>query len=56
MENLYKDHLCNDECDLESCPEEPCHCPHGLEILQEKASMRAELARDNAMDRESNHG
>ena len=25
-----------------------------LEILQEKASMRAELARDNAMDKESN--
>ena len=47
--------LCGEEeCYIDECPEEPCHCPHGLEILQEKASMRAELARDNAMDKESN--
>jgi hypothetical protein len=39
--------LCGEEeCDITQCPEEPYHCEFGLEQLQERASMRAELARD----------
>jgi hypothetical protein len=39
--------LCGEDwCDLDSCPDEPCHCPCGLEQLQDKAEMRAELSRD----------
>jgi hypothetical protein len=41
------DKLCGeDECDIEQCPDEPCHCDDGLMILQERAELRAELGRD----------
>lgn len=44
--------LCGEDwCDLESCPDEPCHCPYGFEQLQERASLRAELARDAQAER-----
>lgn len=44
--------LCGEDwCDLETCPDEPCHCPFGLEQLQEKACLRAELARDARAER-----
>ena len=44
--------LCGDEqCDFDNCPDEPCHCEFGLEQLQERASLRAELARDNRAER-----
>lgn len=38
--------LCEDECDINNCPDEPCHCPFGLEQLQERAELRADLAKD----------
>ena len=38
--------LCGDEeCCIDQCPDEPCHCEYGLEILQQRAELRAELAR-----------
>jgi hypothetical protein len=42
------DKLCDDECDLDQCPGEPCHCEYGMEILRGRAELRADLARDNA--------
>jgi hypothetical protein len=50
-DNKYKNHLCGEECDITCCPDEPCHCEHGLEQLQERATMRAELVRDNSAER-----
>ncbi len=42
------DKLCDEEePDCSQCPDEMCHCEYGLEILRDRAEMRAELARDN---------
>ena len=39
--------LCGDEeCCIEQCPDEMCHCEYGLQILQQRAELRAELTRD----------
>jgi hypothetical protein len=45
-ELAYKDHLCGDECDINNCPDEPCHCPYGMDQLRDKAEMRADMAKD----------
>lgn len=40
--------LCGEEeCDFNQCPDEPCHCEYGMDILRDRAELRAELARDN---------
>jgi len=39
--------LCDQgECTFPDCPDEPCHCEYGLDILQARAELRAELSRD----------
>lgn len=38
--------LCDEECDIENCPDEPCHCEYGLEILRDRAELRADLNRE----------
>jgi hypothetical protein len=41
------DNLCEEEeCDIDQCPDEPCHCEYGLEVLMAKAELRADLAKD----------
>ena len=43
MNEEYKDHLCGEECNITQCPEDPCHCEHGMDQLRERAEMRADL-------------
>lgn len=31
-----------DECNIDQCPDEPCHCEYGLELLIERAESRRE--------------
>lgn len=39
--------LCGEEeCDLDQCTDEPCHCEYGMETLRQRAELRAELSRE----------
>jgi hypothetical protein len=44
---MSEEKLCGEEePDCDSCDEEMCHCEYGLMILQARAELRADLARE----------